>query len=92
MPTAIKHAVLISDVHLGYIVDDKHFAKIVARIHALQPDIVLIAGNLLQKISHVDYGYKRLPSSVQVVVSSGVGFRGPPMRITKSEIVSLKLK
>ncbi|HJH12029.1 MAG TPA: hypothetical protein K8V30_10165 [Metalysinibacillus jejuensis] len=51
MPTAIKHAVLISDVHLGYIVDDKHFAKIVARIHALQPVIVLIAGGLLQKIS-----------------------------------------
>lgn len=217
-PTAIKHAVLISDVHLGYIIDDKHFAKIVARINALEPDVVLIAGDLFdsnfaaikhptkiaqllnslnaptfliwgnhdagdtfddmkafiattnvtlledeavsyggvqlvgrkdiqpignqggprapmpklqsmptivldhqpstvetyegvdlivsghthkgqifpfgfitKKVFPVDYGYKRLPSGVQVVVSSGVGFWGPPMRLgTKSEIVSLK--
>lgn len=219
-PTAIKHAVLISDVHLGYIVDDKHFAKIVAHVNALEPDVVLIAGDLFdsnfaaikqpdkiaallntitapsfliwgnhdagdtfdamrafiattkvtlledevtiinglqlvgrkdihpigqqglprapmpalqamptivldhqpstiddyhdvdlivsghthkgqlfpfglitKKLFTVDYGYKRLPSGVQVVVSSGVGFWGPPMRIgTKSEIVSLKLQ
>ena len=45
-PTDVQHAVLISDVHIGYVIDEKHFAKIIAKINALQPDIVLIAGDL----------------------------------------------
>lgn len=39
-------AVLISDVHLGYINDEKKFEKIVTKINALHPDIVLISGDL----------------------------------------------
>ena len=33
-PTDVQHAVLISDVHIGYVIDEKHFAKIIAKINA----------------------------------------------------------
>lgn len=39
-------AVLISDVHLGYVNDEKKLEKIVTKINSLQPDMVLISGDL----------------------------------------------
>lgn len=39
-------AVLISDVHLGYVNDVKKLEKIVTKINQLQPDIIFIAGDL----------------------------------------------
>jgi len=38
--------VLIADLHLGYLNDDKWLAKIVDKVNALEPDIVCIAGDV----------------------------------------------
>lgn len=37
---------LISDIHMGAFVDSKHIEKVVNRINDLQPDMVLIAGDI----------------------------------------------
>jgi len=46
--TSLKslNIVLVSDIHLGYINDDKWLAKIVDKINKLEPDIVCIAGDI----------------------------------------------
>jgi predicted MPP superfamily phosphohydrolase len=41
------HAVMISDVHLSSLIGRKHFARIVSIIKTIQPDIVFIAGDLV---------------------------------------------
>jgi len=38
--------VLIADLHLGYLNDERRLAKIVDKINALEPDIVCIAGDV----------------------------------------------
>lgn len=49
-------------------------------------------GWITKKMFEVDYGHKTTQKGTQVVVSSGVGFWGPPIRIgTKSEIVILTI-
>lgn len=37
---------LISDLHLGYVVDKKHVEKIVEAVNAAEPDLVCIAGDI----------------------------------------------
>lgn len=37
---------LISDLHIGYVIDEKHIRKIVAAVNAAEPDIVCIAGDI----------------------------------------------
>lgn len=37
---------LISDLHLGYIVEENHLARIVAAVNATSPDIVCLAGDI----------------------------------------------
>lgn len=37
---------LISDLHMGYVVGEKHVEKIVAAVNAAQPDLVCIAGDI----------------------------------------------
>lgn len=37
---------LFSDLHLGYVIDEKHLQKIVTAINAAEPDIVCIAGDI----------------------------------------------
>lgn len=46
--TSLDHLniVLISDLHLGYVNDVKFLAEVVDRINGLQPDIVLMAGDI----------------------------------------------
>jgi len=46
--TSLKNLniVLIADLHLGYLNDEKRLAKIVDKINALDPDIVCIAGDV----------------------------------------------
>lgn len=39
--------VLISDIHIGAFVNEAHIANIVERINSLSPDVVLIAGDLI---------------------------------------------
>ena len=63
-------AVLITDLHLGYINDEKKVEKIVTKINQLKPDIVLISGDLfdgnyyaLQKPEQVIEQFKRLSST-----------------------------
>lgn len=63
-------AVLITDLHLGYINDEKKVAKMVTKIDQLKPDIVLISGDLfdgnyyaLQKPVQVIEQFKRLSSN-----------------------------
>ena len=53
----------------------------------------LFPGNLItNKLFLVDYGYLRV-NNLNIIVSSGVGTWGPPIRIcSKSEIVNIKLE
>lgn len=41
------NAVLVSDIHIGDIIDNKRISKMVEGINELKPDIVLIAGDLI---------------------------------------------
>jgi uncharacterized protein len=43
------NAVLVSDIHLGTIVGRERFAKIADMINGLQPDIVLLAGDVIDE-------------------------------------------
>lgn len=47
------HVVMVSDVHLNQIVNKKHFQKIVKEINKLNPDIILLAGDIID--SSIDY-------------------------------------
>ena len=38
--------VLLSDIHLGYVIEEKHLANIVSAVNALKPDIICIAGDI----------------------------------------------
>lgn len=38
--------VLLSDIHLGYVIEEEHLAKVVAAVNALKPDIICIAGDI----------------------------------------------
>lgn len=40
-------AVMVSDIHLGITVDKERLAKYVSKINALKPDIILIAGDII---------------------------------------------
>lgn len=37
---------LISDIHLGYVIEEEHLARVVAAVNELQPDLVCIAGDI----------------------------------------------
>ncbi len=43
------NVVMLSDVHLGTIVCNSHFIRIVEKINSLEPDVVLFAGDLLDE-------------------------------------------
>lgn len=68
-PKTVK-AVLISDLHLGYVNDAKKLEKIVTKINQLHPDIVFISGDLfdgnykaLQDTQQMEKQFKRLSST-----------------------------
>ncbi len=42
-------AVLMSDIHLGTIIGNGHFSRIVNKVNQLQPDIILLAGDILDE-------------------------------------------
>ena len=47
------HAVLVSDIHLGTIVRNRHLEKLVDEINQLQPDLVLFAGDMIdENVNH----------------------------------------
>ncbi len=54
----------------------------------------IFPGSLLTKaIYTVDYGHSKLKNGTQIIVTSGVGIWGPPMRVgTNCEIVNIHLK
>lgn len=37
---------LISDIHLGYVVDENHLEKVVSKINSMKPDVICIAGDI----------------------------------------------
>lgn len=37
---------LVSDIHLGYVIEEKHLTKIVTAVNEIQPDIVCLAGDI----------------------------------------------
>ncbi len=43
------HIVLVSDIHLGTLVGRKRFDKIAARINALEPDLILLPGDIVDE-------------------------------------------
>ncbi|WP_239644660.1 metallophosphoesterase [Enterococcus crotali] len=64
------NAVLISDLHLGYVNDGKKLAKIVTKINQMNPDVVFISGDLfdgnykaLQDPQGMEQQFKRLSST-----------------------------
>jgi len=63
--TSLKNLniVLVSDLHLGYLNDEKWLAKIVDRINTLEPDIVLIAGDIFND------NFNALPNPAQAAQS-----------------------
>ena len=48
-PLKELNAVLVSDVHLGTIICNSHFIRIVEKINSLHPDVVLFAGDLVDE-------------------------------------------
>lgn len=47
-------AVMVSDIHLGVLVDSKRFSKIVEKINSYKPDMIFIVGDLFdQDILHI---------------------------------------
>jgi len=66
--TSLKklNIVFISDTHLGYQNDDKWLAKIVDKINALEPDIVVMAGDIFndnfKALSNPDEAVRSLQS------------------------------
>ncbi|MFD2307022.1 metallophosphoesterase [Enterococcus termitis] len=64
------NVVMISDVHLGYVNDEKKLKKIVNKINQLKPDVVFIAGDLfdgnyqaLQNTAGIKRQFERLEST-----------------------------
>lgn len=43
------NAVLMSDIHLGTLIGNGHFAKIVHKVQGLEPDIIFLAGDVLDE-------------------------------------------
>jgi uncharacterized protein len=43
------NAVLMSDIHLGTLIGNGHFERIVEKVKALDPDIILLAGDVLDE-------------------------------------------
>ncbi len=43
------NAVLMSDIHLGTLIGNGQFSRVVAKAMALQPDIILLAGDILDE-------------------------------------------
>ncbi|HIU77347.1 MAG TPA: metallophosphoesterase, partial [Candidatus Pelethocola excrementipullorum] len=37
---------LISDIHLGYVIEEKHLAKVVEAVNAINPDVICITGDI----------------------------------------------
>ncbi|MBO0474518.1 hypothetical protein IGL98_003163 [Enterococcus sp. DIV0840] len=71
-------AVLISDLHLGYVNDVKKLEKIVTKINQMHPDIVFISGDLfdgnykaLQDTLGMEKQFKRLSSTYGTYMSWG---------------------
>jgi len=48
-PLKELNVAMVSDVHLGTIICNSHFMRIVEKINSLNPDIVLIAGDLVDE-------------------------------------------
>lgn len=48
-PLKELNVALVSDVHLGTIICNSHFMRIVAKINSLNPDLVLFAGDLVDE-------------------------------------------
>ncbi len=42
-------AVMMSDIHLGTLIGNGHLEKIVKKVNAIQPDIILLAGDVLDE-------------------------------------------
>lgn len=64
------NVVMISDVHLGYVNDEKKLTKIVDRINQLKPDVIFISGDLfdgnyqaLQNATGIKRQFERLTST-----------------------------
>jgi uncharacterized protein len=48
-PLKELNVVMVSDVHLGTIICNSHFMRIVDKINSLNPDIVIVAGDLVDE-------------------------------------------
>lgn len=56
------HVVALSDIHLGTIIEKRHMSGIVKRVNALNPDIILIPGDIIDEditpVIHSNVGEK----------------------------------
>ena len=44
--TGVLRIALVSDLHLGYVIEEEHLARVVASINGIHPDVVCIAGDI----------------------------------------------
>jgi Predicted phosphohydrolases len=70
--------VMFSDVHLGYLIQDKYVDKIVAKVNSLNPDIVIIPGDFFdgafsktRNIDTVKDNLRKIKSKYGVYASLG---------------------
>ena len=67
----------ISDIHLGLSIDKKRFSKYVDKINALNPDIILIAGDLIDNstrllnVEHLEEEINRMQAPLGIFMCLG---------------------
>ncbi|MCL1938276.1 MAG: metallophosphoesterase [Candidatus Azobacteroides sp.] len=67
----------ISDIHLGLLIDKKRFSKYVDKINVLKPDIILIAGDLIDNSTrslnaeHIEVEINRMQAPLGIYMCLG---------------------
>ncbi len=68
---------MFSDVHLGTLIEKRHLARIVRKVNALNPDVILIPGDIIDEdiasVIHSNVGetLKKLKSKYGVYAVTG---------------------
>jgi len=65
------HIVALSDIHLGTTIEKRHMAGIVKRVNTLNPDIILIPGDIIDDNSNVGEKLKAFQSKYGVYAVTG---------------------
>ncbi|WP_165865963.1 metallophosphoesterase [Lucifera butyrica] len=67
-PLTDLHAVLVSDIHLGPLIDNSRLRAMIERINALEPDIVFLAGDIIDE-NVVYFAQNKMPETLRALKS-----------------------